>query len=138
MVFYESTFLIHGKYAEQASKLLLKECCRIVTNNDGCVLRILDLGWRHTARPVKFKRVGKFFYGHWYSMTWGAEPTTVRELEAFLNHSTGVARFTTDKIKHSKSLYRPRSTFYPVLDPDERIAPPLTHHLPFRRPTKSE
>ena len=43
MVFYESTFLIHGKYAEQASKLLLKECCRIVTNNDGCVLRIS--GW---------------------------------------------------------------------------------------------
>eukprot|EP00747_Dinoflagellata_sp_TGD_P167408 gnl/TRDRNA2_/TRDRNA2_191795_c0_seq1.p1 gnl/TRDRNA2_/TRDRNA2_191795_c0~~gnl/TRDRNA2_/TRDRNA2_191795_c0_seq1.p1 ORF type:complete len:130 (-),score=13.23 gnl/TRDRNA2_/TRDRNA2_191795_c0_seq1:127-516(-) len=124
MVFYESVFLVHGKYPAHETRLLLREAARAVTERDGCVLRLLDLGWRHTPQPIRQKRVGIFFYGRWFSMTFGSPPPAVREVQAVFQHNTGVLRHITQKIRHPHDMYMPRSTFYPMLGE----GPKLTHH----------
>mmetsp|Transcript_44543 Transcript_44543/g.74070 ORF Transcript_44543/g.74070 Transcript_44543/m.74070 type:complete len:137 (-) Transcript_44543:56-466(-) len=131
MVFYESTFLLHGKFSPHDTRLLLREAMRSVVDRDGRVLRLLDLGWRHTAQPAKKRgKVGVYFYGRWYAMTWGGPPKAVRELEATFQHSTGILRHRHEKIRHPFDMYIPRRTFYPTLDPasGESPAPPLAHH----------
>eukprot|EP00928_Gymnodinium_smaydae_P055891 TRINITY_DN39361_c0_g1_i1.p2 TRINITY_DN39361_c0_g1~~TRINITY_DN39361_c0_g1_i1.p2 ORF type:complete len:136 (-),score=19.56 TRINITY_DN39361_c0_g1_i1:137-544(-) len=128
MVFYETTFLIHGKYGARETRLLLREAARSVTEKDGCVLRILDLGWRHTAQPVRQKRVGLYYYGQWFSMTWGGPPRAVVELQHTFQHNTGVLRHLTERIRNHRALYKPRSSFYPTLPGEETIAGPLGHH----------
>mmetsp|Transcript_81345 Transcript_81345/g.174107 ORF Transcript_81345/g.174107 Transcript_81345/m.174107 type:complete len:137 (-) Transcript_81345:79-489(-) len=131
MVFYETTLLLHGKYAARETQLLIREAAKVITERDGSVLRILDMGWRHTAQPVLKKRVGYFFYGRWYCMTWGAHPDAVRDLRDVFQHNTGVLRHITVKIRNPFDMYMPRSTFYPTLQrSSEFMTPPLTHHRP--------
>mmetsp|Transcript_28379 Transcript_28379/g.80184 ORF Transcript_28379/g.80184 Transcript_28379/m.80184 type:complete len:139 (-) Transcript_28379:69-485(-) len=134
MVFYETVFLIHNKFAAHDTQLLIREASRAVTEREGCIFRLLDLGWRYTAQPVRKKRVGTFHYGRFYSMTWGGPPLVVPELKHTFLHSTGVLRYITTKIRHPKDLYIPRSTFYPTMPPNgSPIAPPLMHHTAMPR-----
>ncbi|CAK0824512.1 unnamed protein product [Prorocentrum cordatum] len=129
MVFYETTFLLHGKYPAEATRLLIREVTRASPAREGCVFRILDLGWRHTAQPVVKKRVGRFFYGRWYAMTWAGPPLVRVEMDETMKHNSGVLRHLTEKLRTPKDAYRPRSTFYPTLVPGEKpIAGPLVHH----------
>ena len=84
--------------------------------------RILDLGWRHTAKALWKKEVGlelraseiarpaargHIFYGRWcpvcfaarprrsyrYSLVWGGSPKAKQEVEETLVHNTGVVRW---------------------------------------------
>mmetsp|Transcript_94984 Transcript_94984/g.307268 ORF Transcript_94984/g.307268 Transcript_94984/m.307268 type:complete len:144 (+) Transcript_94984:229-660(+) len=126
--FYETTFSLHHKFPANDCKLLLRETTRTIAEKDGAIFRILDLGWRHTAQPVNKSGVGQFHYCRWYVMSWGGPPLVVKELNETLKYSTGVLRYMTVKIRGPKDVYRNRSTFYPVLKPSQRIAPPLMHH----------
>mmetsp|Transcript_21770 Transcript_21770/g.32567 ORF Transcript_21770/g.32567 Transcript_21770/m.32567 type:complete len:145 (-) Transcript_21770:156-590(-) len=129
-VFYETTFMVHHKFPANDCKLLFRETSRAITNKEGAVFRILDLGWRHTAQPVIKKNDPPLIchYGRWYVMSWGGPPVLVREMTDILRYSNGVLRFLTTKIRGPQDVYRPRTTFYPVLEPRDRIAPPLIHH----------
>uniref|UniRef100_A0A7S0AKK1 Ribosomal protein S6 n=1 Tax=Pyrodinium bahamense TaxID=73915 RepID=A0A7S0AKK1_9DINO len=128
MVFYETYLLVHGRFSVHETRLLIREASRAVVERDGAVFRIMDLGWRHTAQPVVKKRVGKFHFGRWYSMTWGGPPTVTLELRDMFQHNTGVLRHITQKLRFPKDTMFPRSTYYPLLRPDERLTPPMTHH----------
>mmetsp|Transcript_17075 Transcript_17075/g.43936 ORF Transcript_17075/g.43936 Transcript_17075/m.43936 type:complete len:137 (-) Transcript_17075:102-512(-) len=132
MVFYETTLLIRGNFPANEARLLLRESVRTITDQEGSVFRILDLGWRHTAQPVTKPRVGVFHYGRWYVMNWGGPPTAVGELKQTFQYNTGVLRFLTQKLRGPNDMYRPRSTYYPVLKPNEAFTPPLSHHTPMR------
>ncbi|CAE8649998.1 unnamed protein product [Polarella glacialis] len=94
------------------------------------VTRILDLGWRHTAQPIRKKGVGHVFYGRWYSLTWGGPPSVPQDLKDTFIHSTGVMRHITLKVPAPNKMYNHRSTYYPILSPSQRLTPPLTHHVP--------
>mmetsp|Transcript_59489 Transcript_59489/g.141667 ORF Transcript_59489/g.141667 Transcript_59489/m.141667 type:complete len:139 (-) Transcript_59489:25-441(-) len=131
MPFYESIFLLHGKYTMQETRLLLRETGRIITQREGAIFRILDLGWRHTPRPIRQPRVGWFYYGRWWSLTWGGPPGVVKELGYTFQHNTGVLRHRTESIRHPWHMYTPRTTFYPKLSPSESPAGArLQHHHP--------
>mmetsp|Transcript_92953 Transcript_92953/g.259768 ORF Transcript_92953/g.259768 Transcript_92953/m.259768 type:complete len:133 (-) Transcript_92953:44-442(-) len=132
MVFYETTFLIHSRFAAPECKLLLKETSRAITEKDGAIFRILDLGWRHTAQPVQKPGLGKFHYGRWYVLTWGGPPLAVRDIHEQFKLNTGVLRYITEKIRHPGDMYKNRATFYPTLDAGKGLTPPLTHHAPIR------
>eukprot|EP00927_Polykrikos_kofoidii_P065402 TRINITY_DN61158_c0_g1_i1.p1 TRINITY_DN61158_c0_g1~~TRINITY_DN61158_c0_g1_i1.p1 ORF type:complete len:157 (+),score=11.50 TRINITY_DN61158_c0_g1_i1:67-471(+) len=131
MVFYESFMLVHGRYPVLEKRLLLREASRVIVDNDGVVFRIIDLGWRHTAQPVRKKRVGVFHYGQWFSFTWGGPPSTVQELSTTCLHSTGVLRFKTTRIDGPANL-QTRSTFYPMLVPNDSVAGLMEHHTPMK------
>eukprot|EP00439_Symbiodinium_sp_Y106_P086275 s326_g32.t1 len=92
MVFFETLVLVHGRSAAKETKLLMKEASRVIVERDGALFRILDLGWRHTARPLHKKGVGHIFYGRWYSLIWGGSPKLKREVEDTFVHNTGVVR----------------------------------------------
>ena len=85
---------------------------RAATNHDGSVLRINDYGWRNTAYPVVKARVGKFYIGRWFHMTWGAKPSAVKDINDVFLQNTGVLRFMTTKIRSPYKFYKPRSSFY--------------------------
>mmetsp|Transcript_9904 Transcript_9904/g.19803 ORF Transcript_9904/g.19803 Transcript_9904/m.19803 type:complete len:136 (+) Transcript_9904:3-410(+) len=130
MVFYETFLLVHSRFPVHDTRLLIREASRAVVERDGAVFRILDLGWRHTAQPVVKKRVGKFHFGRWYSMTWGGHPAVTYELKEIFQHNTGVLRHLTQKLQWPKDTLTPRSTYYPILKPGDRLTPSLTHHQP--------
>mmetsp|Transcript_21114 Transcript_21114/g.60314 ORF Transcript_21114/g.60314 Transcript_21114/m.60314 type:complete len:135 (-) Transcript_21114:102-506(-) len=132
MVFYETTFLVHGRFPANECKLLLREACRAVTDKDGAVFRILDLGWRHTAQPVQKPGLGTFHYGRWYVMTWGGPPVVANEVNEHLKLNSGILRFMTLKIRKPNDMYKPRHTFYPTMPAYRGLTPPLTHHTPMR------
>mmetsp|Transcript_79408 Transcript_79408/g.233316 ORF Transcript_79408/g.233316 Transcript_79408/m.233316 type:complete len:136 (-) Transcript_79408:88-495(-) len=135
MVFYETFLLIHSRFSVHDSRLLIREASRAIVEREGAVFRILDLGWRHTAQPVVKKRVGKFHFGRWYSMAWGGPPVVTLELKEMLQHNTGVLRHVTTKLKWPKDTFAPRSTYYPILQPSDRLTPRLTHHQPMDDPS---
>eukprot|EP00930_Biecheleria_cincta_P078090 TRINITY_DN65477_c0_g1_i1.p1 TRINITY_DN65477_c0_g1~~TRINITY_DN65477_c0_g1_i1.p1 ORF type:complete len:135 (-),score=12.09 TRINITY_DN65477_c0_g1_i1:52-456(-) len=130
MVFYETLLMLHGKFPANESRLLLREASRLIVERDGALFRVLDLGWRHTAQPVRKKAVGHIFYGRWYSMTWGGPPTVPQELKDIFLHNTGVVRHITLKHSSPHKMYVHRNNFYPILTPSQRFTPPLTHHVP--------
>eukprot|EP00933_Yihiella_yeosuensis_P051185 TRINITY_DN49052_c0_g1_i1.p2 TRINITY_DN49052_c0_g1~~TRINITY_DN49052_c0_g1_i1.p2 ORF type:complete len:139 (-),score=16.25 TRINITY_DN49052_c0_g1_i1:154-570(-) len=129
MVFYETLLMVHGKFPASETRLLLREASRLIVERDGSLFRILDLGWRHTAQPIRKKGVGHVFYGRWYSLTWGGPPQVPQELKDTFLHNTGVLRHITLKAQTPKQMYNHRSTFYPVLVPGMKgVAPPMVHH----------
>merc|ERR1712232_524326 len=95
---------------------------------DGRVFRILDLGWRHTAQPIRKQKIGDFFYGQWYSMNWGGPPLAVKELQRTFQHSNGILRHMTVRMKNHSDMYKPRNTYYPTLVSNDAIAGTLVHH----------
>jgi len=129
MVFFETHFFVHPLLSSLRRRLLLREVTRVITERDGAVLRIVDLGWRNSAIPIEKPRVGVFFYGRWYNIVWGGHPSVEAELRTTFRHNTGILRHITEKIKSPQKMYRPRKTFYPMLG---SMTPPLTHHIPHR------
>mmetsp|Transcript_46406 Transcript_46406/g.92072 ORF Transcript_46406/g.92072 Transcript_46406/m.92072 type:complete len:134 (+) Transcript_46406:77-478(+) len=132
MVFYETFLMIHGRFPMSDTRLLFKEVSRCIVEREGAVFRIQDLGWRHTAYPVKKKNVGKFHYGRWFMLTWGGPPQTSRELREIAHHNTGVIRHLTQRVDRGKDLFSStaRISFYPILTPADRLTAPLSHHTP--------
>mmetsp|Transcript_1766 Transcript_1766/g.3177 ORF Transcript_1766/g.3177 Transcript_1766/m.3177 type:complete len:135 (-) Transcript_1766:34-438(-) len=127
MVFFETLVMVHGRFPASETKLLMREATRVIVERDGALFRILDLGWRHTAKPLHKKGVGHIFYGRWYSLIWGGSPKVKREVEDTFVHNTGVVRQLTVPIERPEQMYVPRSTYYPLIKP---LTPPLTHHVP--------
>eukprot|EP00435_Cladocopium_sp_Y103_P060576 s218_g22.t1 len=130
MVFYETLILIHAKFPPNETKLLMRETARVIVERDGALFRILDLGWRHTAKALWKKEVGHIFYGRWYSLVWGGGPKAKQEVEETLVHNTGVVRQLTIPISSPHKFYSNRSTYYPLIKP---LTPPLTHHVPMQQ-----
>mmetsp|Transcript_42629 Transcript_42629/g.134177 ORF Transcript_42629/g.134177 Transcript_42629/m.134177 type:complete len:135 (-) Transcript_42629:164-568(-) len=130
MVFYETVILLHSRFSVHDSRLIIREAARVVVEREGAVFRIMDFGWRYTGQPVIKKGVGKFHYGRYYSLTWGGPPVVLAELKEIFQHNTGVLRHMTERLRWPKDTLVPRSTYYPILSPDDRLTPPLTHHQP--------
>eukprot|EP00929_Paragymnodinium_shiwhaense_P000409 TRINITY_DN100660_c0_g1_i1.p2 TRINITY_DN100660_c0_g1~~TRINITY_DN100660_c0_g1_i1.p2 ORF type:complete len:141 (+),score=10.20 TRINITY_DN100660_c0_g1_i1:73-495(+) len=137
MPFYESLFLLGGKCDPRRTQLILREASRSVVEREGYILRILDLGWRHTAQPVFKRRSGAWVplshYGHWHSMHWAGPPQAVAELMTTFQHNTGVLRYRTERLRGPNDMYKARDTFYPKFVPNEdQFRGKLEHHTVMR------
>jgi ribosomal protein S6 len=123
MVLYESFFLVSNRLNNQRFQSLVKDFTQAVGKHDGTVINIADYGWRNTAYPIVKPRLGKFFIGRWFHVTWGSKSTGVKEVQDVLLHNTGVLRFMTTKISSPGKFYKPRSTFYLTPEAYQQIVP---------------
>ena len=111
-MFYETFFMINNRMNNHRFRSLAVDVNKAIRNNEGMMIRFQDYGWRNTAYPIVKPRVGKFYIGRWFHVTWGARPDGVKAVNDVLVHNSNVIRFITTKIKNPSQFYRDRSTHY--------------------------
>lgn len=130
MVFYETFFLINNRMTSQRLASLTKDVTSAIAKSEGSVIRLADYGWRNTAYPIIKPRVGKFYIGRWFHLTWCAKTTAVKEVQDVMLHESNVLRFLTTKVSSPSKFYKPRSTFYLTPEAYQQIVPTEAKHAP--------
>ncbi|KAF8820271.1 putative mitochondrial ribosomal protein s6-2 [Cardiosporidium cionae] len=107
MVFYESYVYLSKRMTQTDMISLFNECYSIISKNNGSLLSIKDLGWRQASYRVDKPRVGVFWFGHMFCVTFGSNPVSVKEITELYNTNTGVLRHVTMKLKprHNILIY---------------------------------
>mmetsp|Transcript_37723 Transcript_37723/g.90589 ORF Transcript_37723/g.90589 Transcript_37723/m.90589 type:complete len:131 (+) Transcript_37723:1253-1645(+) len=114
MVFYETFVYLNKRNSVYSVRLLFREASKIIVDNHGTVLNIQDLGWRHSGIQINKPRIGKFFYGRWYSMRYALAPSAQGALLNLFAQNRGVLRQKSFRVDDVSEWARHRTTFYPA------------------------
>ena len=109
---------------------LTKDISIAVAKADGSVIKLADYGWRNTAYPIIKPRVGKFYIGRWFHLSFSAKPTAVKNLQDVMLHESNILRFLTTKVSSPNKFYKPRSTFYLTPEAYQQIVPAESRQSP--------
>ncbi|SCM04802.1 Ribosomal protein S6, putative [Plasmodium chabaudi chabaudi] len=89
MVLYESYIALNKHIKKDDVKNLMKIFHFIVNKYNGNIISINDLGWRKFAFCIKKPKVGTFYFGRFYCITFYSNSKNIRDLNE-LFHSTNL------------------------------------------------
>ncbi|CAD2100762.1 mitochondrial ribosomal protein S6-2 precursor, putative [Plasmodium vinckei brucechwatti] len=90
MILYEYYIALNKHIKKDDVKNLMKNFHFIVNKYNGNIISINDLGWRKFAFCIKKPKVGTFYFGRFYCITFYSNSKSIRDLNE-LFHS---ANFT--------------------------------------------
>eukprot|EP00386_Alphamonas_edax_P004707 GDKI01014829.1.p1 GENE.GDKI01014829.1~~GDKI01014829.1.p1 ORF type:complete len:107 (-),score=11.73 GDKI01014829.1:165-485(-) len=99
MVFYEQYIMLSRKMTKDDMKKLFLETSRMVQAHNGYVFRIRDLGWRKAAYRVNKPRVGRFHYGRYFYLAYGAHPEATFQLGNMYRTTPQILRWNTFRME---------------------------------------
>eukprot|EP01066_Platyproteum_vivax_P002013 Platyproteum_vivax@DN12491_c0_g1_i1.p1 len=104
MPFYEAYVCTHGKCLETQVRQLFLESARTVQRHSGLILELKDYGLRQLAFPVLRPRVGKFWFGRYYELSFCCSPKAMEELRNLYRTSNVTIRFRLEKRIQPKKM----------------------------------
>lgn len=104
MVLYESYVALNRHITKEDVKNLMKNFHFILKKHNGNILSINDLGWRKFAFVVKKPKVGSFYFGRFYCISFYSNSKSIKELNEFYRSNTYVLRFVNLKMKYRSNF----------------------------------
>ena len=94
---YETLIICRPELSSEQFKELVNRLKEKIESTQGKLLEVCDWGLRKLAYPIK-RRGEKFFYGHYFLLTYAGNGQVVKELEDFMKLIDETFRFQTVKL----------------------------------------
>ncbi len=98
---YETMFIIKPTLSDEEKEKILENIKNVITQNDGEVVAVDNIGVRQLAYPIK-----KFERGHYYIIYFKAPANAVLELERQMRYNEDLLRFMSVKYETKKDIKR--------------------------------
>ncbi|EAA19061.1 ribosomal protein S6 [Plasmodium yoelii 17X] len=90
MVLYESYIALNKHIKKDDVKNLMKNFHFIVNKYNGNIISINDLGWRKFAFCIKKPKVGTFYFGRFYCITFYSNSKSIKDLNELFHKANFV------------------------------------------------